>query len=279
MVDDQSTDRTLEILQALQSQCSDSRLKIISGLPRPEQQIWTGKNWACHQGAECSNGKFLLFLDADVRLKPNAVVETVQTAIDRKLDLLTCISAIVCDSPIEWLVQPLMFINVLVSFNSEVVKAPQTKTAYALGLFLLFRASTYQKIGGHKAVAEQIAEDVAFARKIKQAGFKIQHILGPDLASLRMYRDWRSLWEGWTKVLYVGTQRNVLVMLLLIVAMVQIYSIPWLGFLISTYQFLTDSSLPHLGEVTLAGLAILLQYWIRHHGSQALGTSTKYWWL
>jgi glycosyltransferase involved in cell wall biosynthesis len=278
VIDDRSTDRTLEILQALQLRCFDSRLKILSGLPCPKQQVWTGKNWACHQGAECSDGEFLLFLDADVRLKPNAVIKTVQIAIHRKLDLLTCISTIVCGSLIEWLVQPLMFINVLVSFNSRVVKDPQTKTAYALGPFLLFRASTYQKIGGHKAVADYIAEDVAFARKIKQEGFRIQPILGPELASLRMYRDWCSLWEGWTKVLYAGTQRNVLVMLFLVVAMVEIYSIPWFGLLIAVYQLLNDSP-QHLIGLILAGLAILLQYRIRRYGSQALGTSTKYWWL
>lgn len=279
VIDDRSTDRTLEILQALQLQHSDPRLKILSGLPCPETQAWTGKNWACYQGAKCSESDFLLFLDADVRLQPNAVVATVQTAINRELDFITCIPTIVCGSLIEWLVQPLMFINVLVSFNSKVVKDPQTKTAYALGPFLFFRASTYQTVGGHKAVSDYIAEDVAFARKIKQAGFKMQPILGKNLASLRMYRNWHSLWEGWTKVLYVGAQRNVSVMLLLVIAMVQIYGIPWFGLLIALYQLLNAPLLAHWVEATLAGAAILLQYWIRRHGSQALGTSTKYWWL
>lgn len=279
VIDDQSTDGTAEILQALQLQLTDSRLKLLSGLPRPKHQQWTGKNWACHQGAEQANGEFLLFLDADVRLQPHAVIAAVRTAVTRQLDLLTCISTIVCGSLIEWLVQPLMFINVLVTFNSKVVKDPHTKTSYALGPFLLFRASTYQKLGGHKAVAGYVAEDVAFARAVKHNGFKIQQVLGTQLASVRMYRNWPSLWEGWTKVLYVGAQRNKLVMLLLVMVMLLVYTVPWIGLVLSTYHLLTHAIPVCFITLGLSGLAILLQYWIRRQGSHAIATSTKYWWL
>lgn len=122
----------------------------------------------------------MLFIDADVRLKPNASSAVIQTALDQQLDFLTCVPTISCGSLIEWLVQPLMFINLLVTFNAEVVKDPKTNTTYALGPFLLFRASTYCAIGGHKAVAE----DVAFPRRIKHNGFKSLQFLGANLASL-----------------------------------------------------------------------------------------------
>jgi len=279
VVDDQSTDRTFEILQTLQAQWADARLKLISGQSRPEDQLWNGKNWACHQGSEQARGEFLLFIDADVRLKHKAILAVVQTAIDNQIDFLTCIPTIVSASLIEWLVQPLMFINVLVSFNSKAVKDPRAKTTYALGPFLLFRADTYQAIGGHRAVAAEVAEDVAFARTVKRNGFRIKQILGENLATLRMYRDWRSLWEGWTKVLYVGADRSMPLMLLLATVMLLIYTIPWVGFFGAIAQLLMHPTLLHLTAVGLASLAILLQYWIRWYGSQTLGTSTKYWWL
>ncbi|MBW4662414.1 MAG: glycosyltransferase [Drouetiella hepatica Uher 2000/2452] len=279
LIDDQSTDRTLEILQTLQAQESEPRFKIIAGLPRPKDQLWNGKNWACHQGAEQARGDFLLFIDADVRLKPKAVSAVVQTAIDQQLDFLTCIPAIVSGSLIEWLVQPLMFINVLVTFNSKAVKDPRTKTTYALGPFLLFRADAYHTIGGHRAIAAEVAEDVAFARKLKHNGFRMQQILGRNLATLRMYRNWRTLWEGWTKVLYVGADRSVPLMLLLATVMLMIYTVPWLGFMIAIGKVLTHLTLFHLAMTGLTSLAILLQFWVRHWGSQALGTSMKYWWL
>ncbi len=279
VVDDQSTDRTLKILQTIQAQCAEPRLKLLSGLPRPQDQLWNGKNWACHQGSEQAKGEFLLFIDADVRLKPNAILAVVQTAIANHLDLLTCIPTIVSGSLIEWLVQPLMFINVLVTFNSKAVKDPRTKTTYAMGPFLLFRADAYQAIGGHKAVAAEVAEDVAFARKAKRNGFRIQQILGENLATLRMYRNWRSLWEGWTKVLYVGADRSIPLMLLLAIVMLLIYTIPWIGFVVTIAQLLRHPTLLHLIAAGLTSLVILLQYWLRLCGSKALGTSTKYWWL
>ncbi|UBF30409.1 glycosyltransferase family 2 protein (plasmid) [Kovacikia minuta CCNUW1] len=279
IIDDQSTDRTPEILQTLQMQLADPRLNLIAGLPRPSDQVWTGKNWACHQGASLAKGEFLLFIDADMRLKPDAISAVVQVAIAHQLDFLTCIPTIVCGSLIEWLVQPLMFINLIVSFNSQAVKNPKAKTSFALGPFLLFRASTYNEIGGHQSVAGQIAEDVAFARKLKHGGFKLQQFIGTDLASLRMYRNWQSLWEGWTKVLYVGAQQNFGLMVLLMIVMILVYTIPWVGLAIATVQVLQNSTAILWAEIGLAGLAIVLQFWIRKLGSQALGTSTKYWWL
>lgn len=275
VVDDQSSDRTPEILQTLQAKLADTRLKLLCGRSRPDDQIWTGKNWACHQGAEQANREFFLFIDADVRLKPNAIFAVIQTALDQQLDFLTCVPTIVCASLVEWLVQPLMFINLIVSFNADVVKDPKTKTTYALGPFLLFRASTYSLVGGHKGVADC----VAFVRRIKHNGFKSLQFLGANLASLRMYRSWASLWEGWTKVLYVGAQRSMPLMLLLVMAMLLIYTIPWIGCAIALYLSLLYPSLLHFIEVGLAGGAILLQYKIRRTGAQALGTSTEYWWL
>lgn len=278
VVDDQSTDDTLYILQTLQRQLGDPRLHVLVGAPRPAQPIWTGKNWACHQAAQKADGDWLLFIDADVRLKPGAIEAVVQTASDRHLDLLTCIPQIVCGSLIEWLVQPFMFINVLVTFNSKVVRDPTSATAYALGPFLLFRQSAYASIGGHLGVAHRVAEDVALAGNIKRNGFKLQQILGTNLASLRMYRNWSSLWEGWTKVLYVGANCSMPLMVLLAFVMLMIYSVPWLGLGLSVHQLLIGSLLSGV-ELLLAIAGILVQYTIRRIGSRALGTSSCYWWL
>ena len=228
VVDDQSIDKTPIILQTLQQNIGDPRLKILSGLPRPKTKIWTGKNWACTQAAERSEGEFLLFVDADVRIKPGAIEAAIQAAISENIDLLNCIPAIVCKSLSEWLVQPLIFINLLISLNYRFVKDPKTETAFAAGPFMLFRRSAYEKIGGHQAVASKVAEDVALARLIKRSGLKLGYRLGAKIATLRMYRSWSALWEGWTKVLYVGAQRNLLIMLYLAFVMLTIYSIPWL---------------------------------------------------
>lgn len=281
VVDDRSTDETPLIMHTLQQTLGDPRLKIISGLPHPHEKIWTGKNWACFQAVNVSQGEFLLFIDADVRLKRGAIEAVIQAASAAELGLLSCVPAIVCVSWVEWIGQPLMFINLLVSLNSQAVKNPKTETAYAGGFFLLFRRSAYEQIGGHEVVAEHVAEDVAFARLIKRKGLKLGYRLGANIATLRMYRSWKAMWEGWTKILYVGAQRNALVMFALALVMLVIYSIPWLALGITLGKILIFRSVEQIDLIILgaAVIAITLQYKLRLLAEKAFHSSPKYWWL
>ena len=59
---DQSEDKTAEIVT--EYTIRDSRISMISSAGLPDG--WLGKNFACHSLAEQANGKYLLFLDADV---------------------------------------------------------------------------------------------------------------------------------------------------------------------------------------------------------------------
>lgn len=61
---------------------------------------------------------------------------------------------------------------------------------------MLFSRSSYKQIGGHRAVANEVAEDVALARRIKHNGLKLKYALGANLAKIRMYRTWPSTLGG-----------------------------------------------------------------------------------
>ncbi|WP_339381633.1 hypothetical protein [Brasilonema bromeliae] len=135
-------------------------------------------------------------------------------------------------------------------------------------------------MGGHQAVAGYVAEDVALARRIKESGLKLRHFLGANLAKLRMYRSWTALWEGWTKVLYLGAQRSLWLMVSLALLMLNIYLIPWLVLVIVfSKSFLIGWKTVDLLAMCLALIAILLQYNLRTLAAQAFRSSPKYWWL
>ena len=291
IVDDRSTDDTLAIGQTLQQHLNDPRLKILAGQARPANQYWAGKNWACAEAVQVATGDFLLFIDADVRLKPGAIETAIATVETEKIDLLTCMPALVCDCFAEWLVQPLMFNHLAVCFDFTAVNdASKTDSAFAAGPFMLFRRSGYDKIGGHAAVAGEIVEDVELARRIKRAGLKLALYAGSNLAFVRMYRSWSALWEGWTKNLYLGANRSWGMMIYMAAIMLFLYPIPWIGlfiilkqlislFPLSSSFFLLPSSFFLLPSSLLAVIVIWQQYNLRRLGAEISDCSTKYWWL
>jgi cellulose synthase/poly-beta-1,6-N-acetylglucosamine synthase-like glycosyltransferase len=137
LIDDQSTDETWAIAQTLDRQLGDPRLKLLAGAPRPEGEAWVGKNWACTQAATLIKADYMLFLDADMRLKPKAIETAIMAAVQNQADLLSCAPAIVCGHWAEWLIQPLMIGILLAGFPFAAVNDPQDETAFATGQFML----------------------------------------------------------------------------------------------------------------------------------------------
>src|SRR5690606_32226168 len=67
--DDESTDRTHEILRTLAAE--DHRVRAVESVSLPAG--WVGKQHACHRLANESRGDWLLYIDADVRLESDAI--------------------------------------------------------------------------------------------------------------------------------------------------------------------------------------------------------------
>lgn len=291
LIDDQSTDETLAIAQLLQESRQDPRLHILESQPRPAGERWVGKNWACTQAAEQVLSKqpllnkqpsteYLLFIDADVRLKPGAIEAAVQTAEAEQADLLTLILEVECGCLAEWLVQPLMVSTLLLGYDFAAVNDPQSETAFGAGPFMLFRRSTYEKIGGHRAVADQVVEDVELARRIKRNGHKLRYFLGSEIASVRMYRSFAALWEGWTKNLYVGSGRNLGGMMRFIALLLLVCTLPWLALVgLLTKALFVPLNGWDWGAIALATITVVLHYDLRRVGAKLTQIPPRYWWL
>jgi len=279
VVDDQSVDETWEILQRLQTRLNDPRLKLMAGKPRPDGQVWLGKNWACAQAAAQAQGDYLLFLDADLRLNEGAIATTLQFAQQQQVDLFTICPAFVCGCMAEWLAQPLIIHTMLIGFDFKAVNDPTTDAAFAAGMFMLFRRAAYEQIGGHTTVADQVVEDVELGRLVKYSGLKLNCFLGTELASVRMYRTWAALWEGWTKNLYAGGQRNPVSMAKFVLVILLMCTVPWMGLFFSIAQLTQGWNPWSLIILALSLLTIAMHYVIRRIGYSASGISPRYWWL
>lgn len=272
MVDDQSTDDTLAIAQGLQAQLKDPRLNILPAQPRPPDQTWVGKNWACTQAVPQAQGEFLLFIDADVRLQPGAIEAALAEAEREQTDLLTCAPVVRCGCFAEWLVQPIAVTVLIQAARFSQVNDPTTEVAFALGPFMLFRRAAYEQIGGHASVADQVVEDVELARRLKHQGLSLRYILGLDLIAVSMYSSWKALWEGWTKNFYLGSRRNLAAMVSLALSLMIIYPLPWLCLLVALTR-------QNWGAVGLTVVAIGGHYALRRWEAKQFQIPTRYWWL
>lgn len=280
LVDDQSTDETLAIAKALQQELSDPRLHLIAGAPRPAGESWVSKNWACVQGAEKAKGEFLLFLDADTRLRPGAIEAAIHRAVTEQVDLLSCGPEIQCGCLAEWLVQPLMFCIIGVGFDFDAVNDPQSDSAFAAGPFMLFRRSAYTQIGGHRAVADQIVEDVELSRLIKSRGLRLQLLSGIEFVTVRMYQTNRALWEGWTKNFYLGSERNLRGTLGLAAFVLWFCTLPWVTFGIAlVWEAQQGVTLVASLLLLLSLVAITQQYLLRRVAVKTANIPSNYWWL
>ncbi len=94
---------------------------------------------------------------------------------------------------------PVVFAELARQYSPSKVSDPASPIAAANGQYILIRRETYDAIGGHAAIADDILEDVALARAVKKSGRKIRFRYAADRVRTRMYRKYRQLRDGWTK--------------------------------------------------------------------------------
>jgi hypothetical protein len=98
---------------------------------------------------------------------------------------------------------PFVYARLEKYFSYDAVNDEKSDAAAANGQFLMIRRDVYNAIGGHEAVAADVLEDVALAKRTKAAGYRIWFASGIGLVRVRMYRSFDAMWEGWKKNLYL----------------------------------------------------------------------------
>jgi glycosyltransferase involved in cell wall biosynthesis len=247
VVNDQSTDRTAEVLRDLAMEIPQLRV-----LEAPEVPPgWVGKNNAVWIAAQEANNPWLLFTDADAELAPEAVARALQIGVETKAALVSFSPEQVTETWYEKSLIPFVYCRLAKHFSFDAVNDPSSPAAAANGQFLMIRRDAYREIGGHASVAGEILEDVALARLVKQAGQRIWFGPGKGIVRVRMYRTFDAMCEGWTKNLYrlIGGRPAMVYRELLSV-------VPWIPLLL----LLVGMKLPF---ALLAGLGLLLA----RHGS------------
>ncbi|MEK6752510.1 MAG: glycosyltransferase [Chloroflexota bacterium] len=210
VLDDRSTDATLTQLTEIASR--DSRLIPIHGSDLPVG--WAGKPHALFQASAVACGEWLCFVDADTFLKPQAISSVYAKALETEADLFTVMNEQILGSFWEKVVMPLVMTALSVGFSPRKVNDPSRRDAIANGQFILIRRSVYDLIGGHEKVKDQIVEDKAISEQVKWNGHRLIVADGTQVVSTRMYTSLATMWEGWTKNIYLGLRDHPAMLLL-----------------------------------------------------------------
>ncbi len=210
VLDDRSTDATLTQLQQIASH--DSRLIPIPGSDLPDG--WAGKPHALYQASAVARGEWLCFVDADTFLKPQAISSCYAKALETEADLFTVMTEQVLGSFWEKVVMPLVMTALSVGFSPRKVNDPSRRDAVANGQFILIKRTIYDAIGGHEKVKDQIVEDKALSELIKWNGHRLVVADGMQVVRTRMYTSLPTMWEGWTKNIYLGLRDHVAMLFL-----------------------------------------------------------------
>lgn len=258
VVDDQSADRTGEILAALKAEIPLLRTLRVESLP----EGWLGKTHAMAMGARAAAGDWLLFTDADTEHLAGSLTELVRRAGDEHADLLSVSPGQVTPTWWEKSVIPLVYVKLASLFRFEEVSDPHSPAAAANGQYMLVRKEIYQRSGGHEAVKQAILEDVELARRIKALGGKLLFLPGAQWVRTRMYRGFREMWQGWTKNLYLLYGGIVSRMLAEVASLWLLDVLPVLGFVVACLWIGTarGGRVPTLAAVGLFLLALARQW-------------------
>jgi hypothetical protein len=172
---------------------------------------WTGKTAACARLAEFAGitadsgvaPGVVVFLDADVRLRPGALAAAVTELRYRGAGLVTPWPFQRAESSAEALVQPLLCWSWASTLPVRAAdRGLRPSTAVSCGQFLVFDVAAYRAVGGHAAVAGEITEDLALARLLRRSGHHTALVAAGRLAQTRMYRGAMDLEAGYTRWLW-----------------------------------------------------------------------------
>tara|TARA_R100001143_G_C3361367_1_gene137136 strand:+ start:79018 stop:80190 length:1173 start_codon:yes stop_codon:yes gene_type:complete len=247
VLDDQSTDKTSEIVQNFIS--NHSTLKLHQGSEKPDE--WLGKPWACHQLGNLADGKYLLFLDADTVADP-ALLNHIANAFNRhQIEMITVWPRQILLSFWEKSVIPLIYYALVTLLPSiYTYRKPrwmpkfltphfETSFAAACGQCIAFERETYHKIGGHQSVKDKVVEDVELAKQVKKSGYRMRMFHGVGAISCRMYNSEKEMFSGFRKNFFIGFNRSLLLFTIAAILHLAVFFLPFIIFIYSLIELNT----------------------------------------
>lgn len=264
VVDDHSEDTTAEVGRGWGA-------RLIASKPLPAG--WTGKTWACHQGAAAAAGDVLLFLDADTVVLPEGLAR-MSRAYSRAGGAVSVQPYHEMERPYEQL-SAVFNLTQMAASQAFSILGRRVRRQRLFGPVMWIGADDYKRAGGHAAVRGQRVENFALSDIFAEAGLRVNAYAGRGAVHFRMYAEGLpALVRGWSKSIRAGARGSSIA--------VVIGTVAWLtGALGTARHLLTAAFAGAWGEAAGVGVgyalyAAQLFHLLRQVGRFTLWTALLY---
>lgn len=196
VLDDHSTDGTAAIVRTIAA--ADPRVRVARAPPLPPG--WSGKQHACATLAGLARHPLLVFVDADVRLAPDALARIAGFMAARRLALASGFPRQETGTLAEKLVIPLMHL-LLLGYLPMLGMRFTRMVAFGAGCGQLIAcdAAAYRVAGGHGAIRRSLHDGLSLPRAFRRVGLRTDLFDATALARCRMYHGAGEVWRGLSK--------------------------------------------------------------------------------
>lgn len=232
-VDDRSDDGTGQIMDSLaaswhnRGEASRHLLKVehVTELPAG----WLGKVHAMTMAAQQATGEWLLFTDADVVFRADALRRAVVYAEREPADHVVLFPTMIMKSVGERMMMAFFQAQFVFAHRPWKVADPKSRDSMGVGAFNLVRREVYEKVGTYSRLRMAVLDDMKLGELIKQNGYRQRVVFGRDLLKLRWVVGAVGMIRNLTKNFFAILRFNVPFALLAISGMVLINLGPFVG--------------------------------------------------
>jgi hypothetical protein len=201
-VNDRSEDETGKLLDDLAK--TDPRLNVLHIQNLPDG--WLGKNHAMWSGARRARASWLLFTDGDVVFEPDALRKSVGFAEAHSLGHFVALPAFVAHDFFERAFVSTFGIALAAKLDPAALCVPKTHAYVGVGAFGLVRRTSYDAIGGHEALAFEVADDLKLGLLLRRSGVPQGCLDSDGMVSVRWQQGLMASLRGLEKNAFSGCE-------------------------------------------------------------------------
>ena len=201
VVDGGSIDGTAQWIR--RAMLDDARIVLVDAAPVPDGI--NGKAYGLARGLEAvgTDIDWVLCVDADVRLQPNAIASILAFARHSGVGALSIATSQRIEDALLAALHPAMLTTLVYRFGIPGRATTRVDEVQANGQCFLVDRYVLEQVGGFGDIQRSISEDVTLARSIAATGEPVGFYEAGDLVDVEMYRSATDAWHNWPRSLPV----------------------------------------------------------------------------